>query len=344
MSILFVCNAGPEVGGGHVMRSLTLARALQARGQACAFLCPPAVTAVLEAFAPDIDRVWAASTEPARIVAAVRTARADLVVFDHYGLDADDHRAAAGARPVLVIDDLADRPLGADLVLDSGPSRLAEDYAGLLPAHARLLLGPMNAPVRPEFAALRPAALARRASGQPPRRLLVSCGLGDQAGITGRVLEMLLPMTGELAVDAVLGSAAPSLSKVRALALAYPKLALHIDTPDMARLTAEADIAVGGGGSSSWERCVLALPTLLLILADNQRPAARALETAGAVLALETQAPGFTGAFEEDLARLLADHRLRTGMALAAADVCDGEGAARVAEAVLALLPHHRLS
>ncbi|MCE3290793.1 MAG: flagellin modification protein FlmD, partial [Caulobacter sp.] len=192
--------------------------------------------------------------------------------------------------------------------------------------------------VRPEFAAQRPAALARRTSGQPPRRLLVSCGLGDLGGITGRVLDLMLPMTGELAIDAVLGSGAPSLSKVRALALAYPRLSLHIDTQDMARLTAEADLAVGGGGSSSWERCVLALPTLLLILADNQRPAARALETAGAVLALETAAPGFAGAFEEDLARLLADDRLRTGMALAAADVCDGEGAARVAEAVLGLL------
>ncbi len=338
MSVLFVCNAGAEVGGGHVMRSLTLARALQQRGVAVSFLCPPAVTAVLEAFAPDVHRVWAASTEAARIVAAVRNAAADLIVFDHYGLDADDHRAAAGARPVLVIDDLADRPLGADLVLDSGPSRTAEDYLGLLPAHTRLLLGPANAPVRPEFAALRPAALARRTSGQPPRRLLVSLGLGDLNGITGRVLDMLAPMTGELAVDVVMGAAAPSLSKVQALALVYPRLTLHIDTSDMAALTAAADLAVGGGGSSSWERCVLGLPTLLLILADNQRPAARALESVGAVMALEVANPDFTGHFEEDLTRLLADSRLRTGMALAAADVCDGEGAARVAEAVMGLL------
>ncbi|MDB5470101.1 MAG: pseudaminic acid biosynthesis-associated protein PseG [Caulobacter sp.] len=338
MSVLFVCNAGPEVGGGHVMRSLTLARALQARGVAVSFLCPPAVTAVLEAFAPDIHRVWAASTEGARIVAAVRTATADLVVFDHYGLDADDHRAAAGARPVLVIDDLADRPLGADLVLDSGPSREPEDYVGLLPAHARLLLGPACAPVRPEFAALRSEALARRTAGAPPRRLLVSLGLGDPGGVTARALEMLLPMTGELAIDVVMGAAAASLSKVRALALVYPQLTLHIDSRDMAALTAAADLAVGGGGSSSWERCVLGLPTLLLILADNQRPAARALESAGAVMALEVAAPGFAGHFEEDLARLLADGRLRTGMALAAADVCDGEGAGRVAEAVMGLL------
>ena len=338
MRVLFVCNAGPEVGGGHVMRSLTLARALEARGVTVSFLCPPAVTAVLEAFAPDIHRVWAASTAGPRIVAAVRTAGADLVVFDHYGLDADDHRAAAGARPVLVIDDLADRPLGADLVLDSGPAREPADYVGLLPAHAELLLGPAHAPVRPEFAALRPAALARRTAGTPPRRLLVSLGLGDHGGVTARVLELLLPMTGDLTIDVVMGAAGPSLSKVQALALVYPQLTLHIDSRDMAALTAAADLAVGGGGSSSWERCVLALPTLQLILADNQRPAARALESVGAVMALEVGAAGFAGLFEEDLARLLADDRLRTGMTLAAADVCDGDGARRVAEAVLRLL------
>lgn len=339
MSVLFVCNAGPEVGGGHVMRSLTLARALQDRGVAVSFLCPPAVTALLEAFAPDIHRVWAASTQAPRIVAAVRGARADLIVFDHYGLDADDHRAAAGARPVLVIDDLADRPLDADLVLDSGPSRAAEDYLGLLPAHTKLLLGPANAPVRPQFAALRPAALTRRTEGRPVERVLVSLGLSDVGGVTGRVLEMLAPMSGELTVDVVMGSAAPSLSKVQALAMVYPQLRLHIDSSDMADLTAQADLAVGGGGSSSWERCVLGLPTLLLILADNQRPAARALESVGAVMALEAASSDFAGHFEEDLARLLADGRLRTGMALAAADVCDGLGADRVARAVMGLLP-----
>lgn len=338
MSVLFVCNAGPEVGGGHVMRSLTLARALQQRGVAVSFLCPPAVTAVLEAFAPDIHRVWAGSTEAARIVAAVRTAKADLVVFDHYGLDADDHRAAAGARPVLVIDDLADRPLGADLVLDSGPSRTAEDYLGLLPGHAQLLLGPANAPVRPAFAALRPSALARRTDSQPVRRILVSLGLSDVGGITGRVLERLAPMTAEVAVDVVLGAQAPSLSKVQALAMVYPQVSLHIDSSDMAALTANADLAIGGGGSSSWERCVLALPTLLLILADNQRPAARALESVGAVMALEAGSPDFAGHFEEDVTRLLADDRLRVGMALAAAEVCDGLGADRVADAVMGLL------
>ncbi|MBI1407217.1 MAG: UDP-2,4-diacetamido-2,4,6-trideoxy-beta-L-altropyranose hydrolase [Caulobacter sp.] len=336
--ILFVCGAGPEVGGGHVMRCLTLAEALAARGARCAFLAPPPVAALLEAFAPDLPRIAIEGAGPARLTRATRGADADLIVFDHYGLDAGDHRDGAGERPVMVIDDLADRPLGADLLLDSGPQRRAGDYAGLIPPGAPMLIGPPFAPVRPAFAAAREATLARRMAGDPAGRILVSLGLGDLNGITGRVLESLLRISGEARIDAVLGAGAPSLSKCGALALVYPQLTLHIDSRDMAGLTAAADIAIGGGGSSSWERCTLGLPTILLILADNQRPAARALEACGAAMALEVAAPDFAGHLEEDVIRLLIDDRLRLGMSLAAAQVCDGLGADRVAEAVMALL------
>lgn len=330
LRILFLCDAGPTVGGGHVMRCLTLASALETLGATCAFVAAPEVTNLLDAFAPVM----------ARIAPDAPTDAFDLIVFDHYRLAAEDHREIAGARPSVVIDDLADRPLHADLVIDSGPGRAADDYAGLVPAYARLLLGPAYAPVRPQFATARPATLARRLSPARPGRILVSLGLGDLNGITGRVLDILIHMVGETPVDAVLGSTAPSLSKARALALVYPWLTLHIDSRDMAGLTASADLAIGGGGSSSWERCVLGLPTLLLILADNQREAAAALESAGAVLALDATTPRteFDGAFEEDVTRLLADAPLRVGMSLAAAEVCDGLGAERSARAVLALL------
>jgi UDP-2,4-diacetamido-2,4,6-trideoxy-beta-L-altropyranose hydrolase len=201
--ILFVCDAGPDVGGGHVMRSLTLAGALAEAGAECAFLARPAVEAVLDAFAPDTVRTTA--TEPF-----------DAVVFDHYGLSAPDHRACAKGRPTLVIDDLANRPLEADLVLDAGPARRPEDYAGLTPPGAVLLLGPNHAPVRPAFPALREQALARRAAGGPVKRILISLGLTDVGGITGRVVDLLLPRIGDIALDVVLGGGAPSLSRLRA--------------------------------------------------------------------------------------------------------------------------------
>lgn len=338
--VLFLADAGPTVGGGHVMRSLTLARALQDQGAACTFLAPPAVATVLDSFGTDVERIAIDALDlPALIdVAADRALAFDAVVIDHYGLSAPDHRRIAGTKPTLVIDDLADRPLAADLVLDSGPARQAADYDGLIPPRAELLLGPNHAPVRPAFGLLRKAALARRASAPPVRRILVSLGLTDVGAITGRVVDLMLPLTSEATLDVVLGSGAPSLPGLQALAARQPRLVLHVDSQDMPRLTLEADLAVGAGGSTSWERCVLALPTLLLVLADNQREASQALAEAEAVLALDVAAPDFAAAFTADLSRLLGDSQLRDRLSTASAAICDGHGAARAAERFLGLL------
>lgn len=329
--ILFVVDGGPTVGGGHVMRSLTLARALEAQGATFAFVGPPAVSELLDAFAPDASRI------PAENLAAAAVREAfDAIVFDHYGLAEPDHRAMAQGRPVLVIDDLANRPLGADLVLDSGPARRAEDHNGLTTAHTRLLLGPTFAPIRPEFAALREPALAWR--GEPVQRILVSMGLTDVGGVTARIVERIRPRIHDIGLDIVLGSGAPSAPGLAKVARRDPRLMLHVDTPHMARLTAEADIGVGAAGSTTWERCVLGLPSLMVVLAENQRDAARAVAERGAALVLDLADPAFDETFDRHLLRLLRDADLRRSLAAASAEVCDGLGAGRVAEAFLNLI------
>ena len=331
---LFIADAGPQVGGGHVMRSLTLAKALIERGALCVFLATPEVRALLEVFGPDMPREDATAADAAHIADAVTGIEFDAVVFDHYGLSRAEHEEVAQGRPTLVIDDLANRPLEADLVLDSGPARQAQDYAGMTPPGALLLLGPSHAPVRPAFPALREAALARRAAGGPVRRILISLGLTDVGGITGRVVDLLLPQLGDIALDVVTGGGALSLPRLRALE--DPRLALHVDTQDMPRLTLEADLAIGAGGSSSWERCILALPTLTLILADNQIAVVKALAEAGASTCLDASSADFEVAFGQKIDQLIVEGALRATLSAASAQLCDGDGARRVAAAFLA--------
>ncbi|WP_369058811.1 UDP-2,4-diacetamido-2,4,6-trideoxy-beta-L-altropyranose hydrolase [Caulobacter sp. 73W] len=308
------------------MRSLTLAHALADRGHACAFHAGAHVSPLLDAFAD--QRIGREARSPEQALDY------DLVVFDHYGLSEPDHRAMAAGRPTMAIDDLADRLLGADLVLDAGPDRRAEDYAGLTPKDARLLLGPSFAPVRAEFARLRDETLRRRATA-PVRRVLVSLGLTDLDGVTGRVIDALLTKTPRVEFDVVVGSQAPSLPRLRDRAAEEPRLRLHEQTHRMAELTAAADIAIGAGGSTSWERCTLGLPTILVILAENQAPAAHALERRGAVSTIQASDAAFAERLEERVGELLREERLRAEMSEAAAAVCDGLGAARTADAIL---------
>jgi UDP-2,4-diacetamido-2,4,6-trideoxy-beta-L-altropyranose hydrolase len=335
--ILFVADAGEKIGGGHVMRCLTLAEAVTRAGAAAIFAATPSAAAVLGVFArapielvPLSDELSAAELAAAA-VAAAKAARASAIVADHYGFGPAEDAALAAASPrLLIIDDLRRRHAGA-IVLDPAVGRGTRDYPG-----CELMAGPQFALVRAEFAARRDQALARRAQGRPPARVLVALGLTDAGAITARVVGALLPALGDAVLDVVMGDVAPSRAEIEALAAADPRVAAHIDARDMARLTAEADIGVGAGGSSVWERCVLGLPSLTVVVADNQRDNAVALEAAGAAVAVAPPSGDFDQRLRAAFERLMADPLLRTAMSRSAADLCDGMGADRVAQRLLA--------
>ena len=338
--VLFLADCGPATGGGHVMRCLSLARALLDSGAACAMAATPATARVLDAFADErLERLEVPEAPPEGLVQPVRAAawgwRADIVVVDHYRLEAR-HEQRLGA-PVAVIDDLADRPHDCRLLVDPGFGRSAGDYAALVPPGACVLTGPAHALLAPAYAAARLSALAARRSEAQPRRLLLSLGLMDLGGITGQVLGLLRPSLGDLQVDVVVGGQAPSLPALTALAAADGRIRQHVDSREMAALIGAADIGIGAGGSSTWERAALGLPSISLVLADNQAGLAQELHRLGACLAVDvrggTPGPALAGAF----ANLLADGALRRRLSETSAALCDGGGATRVAEAILEL-------
>jgi UDP-2,4-diacetamido-2,4,6-trideoxy-beta-L-altropyranose hydrolase len=343
--VLFLADAGLAVGGGHVMRCLTLAGALSAKGAVCAFVAPPAVTAILETFGGDAIQALPA---PGGDAASLAQAAADLakdwsaevVVLDHYGLGAAEEAGLRdGGRKIAVLDDLANRAHACGLLIDPGLGRSDDDYRGLVPPDARVVTGPDYALVRPAFAAARKAALARRGERRSPGRALVSLGLTDVGGITARAVQAIQPALGEVALDVVLGAGAASLPALSDLAARDPRIEVHVDVRDMAALMASADIAIGAGGSSVWERACLGLPSILLVLADNQRVLARELDRRGAAVTVDARrvadlAPALPKAWE----RLIADRRQRTSLVYASSSLCDGLGAERSAEAVLDLL------
>jgi spore coat polysaccharide biosynthesis predicted glycosyltransferase SpsG len=141
-------------------------------------------------------------------------------------------------------------------------------------------------------------------------------------------------------VTVVLGALADTRDAVAALLPALPlppgAARLLVDVADMAGLLVEADLAIGAAGGSAWERCCLGLPSLLLVLADNQRPGTQALVATGAALSLG--APGDLPATLAPALANLADPDRLLAMSAAAAAVTDGQGAARVADALCALL------
>ncbi|HUO22781.1 MAG TPA: UDP-2,4-diacetamido-2,4,6-trideoxy-beta-L-altropyranose hydrolase [Caulobacteraceae bacterium] len=331
--VLVFPDGGPRIGGGHVMRCLTLAEALSDQGAQVAFAANAAAGAVIAAYGPVGVEVFPLPDDLDAAVAVVSQAPADWVLLDHYRLTLSQEATLKGKRRLAVLDDLADRPRAADLWLDPGYGRTAADYASLARPGASVLAGPAYAPVRPAFAALRAQALARRALDTPPARALVFLGLGDLDAITARVLRALRPALPTLTFDVVLGKGAASLPAL--WDAPDPRVRLHVDTPAMAELCAQADLAIGAGGSATWERAVLGLPSVTVILADNQRAMAQAMARDGLTLALDSSAPDFDARLAAAARQLLDDAALRQALSARISALCDGRGAARFAEVLL---------
>lgn len=332
----FRVDAGLTIGTGHVMRCLTLADALAAKGHECHFLTREHdghlndlisarghIGHVLPFGAPDYgdhpappphaDWLGGDWRGDARATAKVLgEIAADWLVLDHYALDRtwQEHALPAGVK-LAVIDDLADRPHCADILIDQNLGRRAQAYLPLVPETCQLLIGPEFALLRPEFATLRPAALARRAKGQPLRHLLVSLGGVDKDNATGAVLDSLAEMTlpQDLTLTIVMGPHAPHLEAVQnqAAALSCESRVLT-SVSNMAELMTQADLAIGAAGSTSWERACLGLPTVLLVLAENQKPGAKALQQSGLVGQIhDPKHPRWQAAFKTELQSYLAD-------------------------------------
>ncbi|MDL0434108.1 UDP-2,4-diacetamido-2,4,6-trideoxy-beta-L-altropyranose hydrolase, partial [Marinobacter sp. TBZ242] len=210
----------------------------------------------------------------------------DWLIVDHYALDACWERVVLPQDTrLLAIDDLADRAHKADILLDQNLGRAEKDYGKLIAARCRCLIGPRYALLRPEFAELREASLNRRREPFEPKRLLISLGGIDKNNATGAVLEALKScgLPADCLVTVIMGASAPWLDSVRAKAGELPwHCDVVVNVTDMAERMSQADLAIGAAGSTSWERCCLGVPTLMMELAENQKGIAKALHQAGA--------------------------------------------------------------
>lgn len=326
---VFRCDASAAIGTGHVMRCLTLADELKTRGWTCKFWSDPESAIVV----PALER------SGHHILTALPPI-CDILVVDHYGLDAAFESSCRPAiQNIAVIDDLANRPHDCDLLMDQTYGRNTADYKSLVPAHCKILAGSNYALLRPQFATVREKSLQRRRRGGL-QRVLVSAGGMNTNNITTHILEDIAHFkTAPLIIDVVLGHKAEHMNSVRGainfIANETPhKVLLHTDVADMAKTMAFADLAIGSGGTTSWERCCVGLPSLIIEIADNQKIIARNLHRAGAAINFGWYEKIAPNTLSQAIADFIAKPENLVTMSMNAAKVCDGKGTQRMAEAI----------
>jgi len=352
MKCAFRVDASLLMGTGHFVRCLTLARVLRDRCCQVLFVTrehPGHRIAELETAgfltfvlpppppAPDADRTsystWRGVGEEQDALETLRALgqfKPDWLIVDHYGLGASWERtlASSGCR-LLAIDDLPDRDHEAALVLNQNFG----GTTGRLSKDAKALIGPRFALMKPDYGE---AARFRLAERSRVARIQVFLGGVDADNVTDRVLSVLLrPTFAGLEIDLVLPVFHPVFRDRTQLEARHPGLHIHAPRPHLADLLLQADLVIGAGGTSLWERLCIGVPSLVVALAENQVPACKALASAGLIEYLGTLDASFEERLLDGLKRLLPDHALRSDFSSRGRACVDGLGAWRIAEQLL---------
>lgn len=347
MRFKFRVDSSPVIGMGHLMRCLTLANGLKKRGFECSFICRDfegngASRFIGDDFPLDLMSIdglelsedWLGvpfEKDVKDTLDIISKEPVDWLIIDHYEIDQRWEKEFRSHFPnikIMVIDDLV-RPHDCDLLLDQTYGRREDAYRPIVPENTQLCLGTEFALLREQFGLLRAQIQGRTNNNEC--HILVTLGGGNQ----GKPLR-------------VIGKALRELSKKHAFTATvitgdvpdlhlddYKSLGSRVElisfSNDIASQMAKADFAIGAGGGTSWERCCLGLPTVVLTIADNQIEAVGRLKRENAIISVNTN----VNEIIKSVQLLLTDKKLRSKIRKNALRLCDGNGTDRLIKTII---------
>jgi UDP-2,4-diacetamido-2,4,6-trideoxy-beta-L-altropyranose hydrolase len=357
MNVVVRADASSVMGAGHVQRCLALADGLRTRGAKVTFvtrahpghlaetiverghevrLLPPGDTP-----RPGRPQGWLGRPDlddAAETCTVLRHLRPDWLVVDHYGsTTAWQRHTRAAAKRLLVIDDLTAQVHEADVILNQNRVDAEAVYRanGFIAPTCVVLAGPAYSLLRPEFLDAR--VQWPRVVGRVGQALIALGGTDPDARVTGVLDALRGSLDVRIRVHVVFGVPDSGYDAVvRGVQSGrWPwRVAVGVGLRDMGRVMAQADLAVGAAGSSSWERCCVGLPSVAIVLAENQRGPAVTLREVGAARVIEVA--DIDSQLGPTVATLVEDVEARHEMMMRSYHLVDGRGVERVVMAMAA--------
>ena len=254
----------------------------------------------------------------------------DWVIVDHYALDRNwEAEVRKATSKIMAIDDIADRVHDCDVLLDQNfYVGMEKRYGGKVPPNCQLLIGPRYGLLRDQFREMRESVERRNG---PVNRVMIFFGGMDGENFTAQAINAVAGMgDDELHVDVVIGAQHPHIAQIRELCATHA-YHCHVQTHRMAELMASADLSIGAGGSATWERCCLGLPTLAICVASNQQELIRDAASAGLIYSPDLGGD-LTLQIRRHVACLIENSCLRHAISANCMNTVDGRGTPRVAD------------
>jgi len=344
LKVVFRVDASEELGFGHLSRCINLAEVLRSRGSEVSFVCRDDEAKSFEALEDrllatvllpmlEVDEVISQQEDAQQTIQALQGERPEWLIVDTYMLDKVWERLM---RPhvakIAVIEDLSSREHDCDLLIDQNYSeRSATSFEKFVPKTCELLLGPRFALIGDQFRKLREL---KSKPAPELKHIFVFCGGSDPQNLTQKAIdEISCSELSNIAVDVVVGAQNKTFDREAALKL-NANIEIHEASGEFARIMSIADLAIGAGGTTSWERMCLGVPSIVVSIADNQNSACEKLGRDGLINYLGMQSSLKSGELRDAVVKAQTNYASLFDQVERGQILVDARGCERVAEVI----------
>ncbi len=326
MRLFIRTEASTALGMGHFMRCFAIAEEARAQGWEVTFL----LNELRDAVVARLDSIGAHGRDingplgyeqDFMTLAQLGLVASDWLLIDSYQATEAYIRTLSNAAHVCVIDDLCLlETYDCDLIVNAAEAAFVMPYPAR--TRAKLLLGAAYAQVRRDF--LHPHLPV---VGGPS--VTVMFGGSDPQNLTGVCAGLLHDILPDVAIKVIVGPANVHGDALMALSQQLDRLHVYLAPDSVARVLAGSDLVVTAAGGSVGEVAAMGLPALALVVVDNQIAALKACPYP--VMDARHGLPEDLGA---RVRALMDDPPRRASLSASAHALIDGQGAARIVEAM----------
>jgi UDP-2,4-diacetamido-2,4,6-trideoxy-beta-L-altropyranose hydrolase len=164
-------------------------------------------------------------------------------------------------------------------------------------------------------------------------------GGADPPNVTSKVLRAIHMLDRpDIAIDVVIGDLNQYHDEIKILTSKIPNTICHHNVENMANLMLSADLCIGAGGTTTWERCCVGLPTITIILAENQKGISESLDREGALINLGWYYNATENNIKEEIEGLIDNPLKMVSMSDKSRRLVDGEGVSRVVDTITSIV------
>ena len=340
-------DSGNIIGFGHAMRCLTIANQMKKHNYNVSIISSKEKNNLDQLFIKNGYKIYHVNNkkidlrkihekydlEQTKKILKNINKKIDLLLVDHYSLGFNWEKSLRRlVEKIVVIDDLNNRKHDCDLIVDQGlHHNMKKAYRHLVTNNCKILLGPKYAILRPEFHQIREKLPNQN---KKIERIIISFGGSDPNGDTIKALDGIMKIKNrEFRIDVIVGKSNLKYKKIMRMCEKMIKTRCFYNVKKIASVMSKCDLAIGSGGSTTWERCCLGIPSIVCIASQDQNEATNILYSKKCIINLGQSKKIMPSDFANAIENMTYEKRRK--MRGECLKLVDGNGTKRIIQKIL---------